>query len=215
MEMTKQRKMLIGVLAVGLLGLVVDRMFLAAPESAAADDSEVIVVEPDGPTPPSLPGTQPRQAPAAAGTADQSESSALPSYASLTERLVQAQQQASETDSGGRADPFALPSQWQADRSKPSTQPETQRKATGQRLTMVFTLDGTVRSVIDGKEELMAVISGGGLDSRAVRVGQKIRVANEGGERQEYVLVEVGPRYVVWLNQSTKERIEMRVDEVL
>ena len=210
MEMNKQRKMLLGVLALGVLGLIVDRVFLSAPQSAGADDSDVIVEVPP-PSPPSVPGNQ--ATPTTPGT--EAESSALPSYASLTERLIRAQEQAEGSETHGRDDPFALPEQWQAERPKQTTQSQPINPTSSQRLTVVFKLDGTVRSLIDGKEELMAVISGGGLDGRAVRVGQKIRVANTIGEQQEYMLVEVGPRFVVWQNQSTKERIEMRVEEVL
>lgn len=218
MEMTKQRKMLLGVLIVGVLGLVVDRFLLAAPESAAADDSDVIIevpAEPAAPALPSLSGSQTAQAPT---TESDDEAATLSSYASLPERLIAAQQLAAHAESEGRDDPFALPPQWRADQTKPLTQsqdPNQEAKATGQRLTVVFTLDGTVRSQIDGKEEMMAVISGGGLDSRAVRLGQKVRVADEGGEMQEYTLVEVGTRYVVWLNQAANERIEMHVEEDL
>ena len=215
MEMTKQRKMLIGVMAVGVLGLVVDRVFLGEPESAAAEDSDIIAEVP-APALPAVPGI--RQTPTPPTAADQGESGSLPSYASLTERLVQAQQQAGDLGSTTREDPFALPPQWQTDQSKPQTSKpdEPQIKPTGERLTTVFRLDGTVRTVIDGdKEELMAVISGGGLNNRAVRIGQKVRVADEGGTMQVYKLVEVGPRFVVWVNEANDERIEMRVEEVL
>ena len=211
MEMTKQRKMLIGVLCAGLFGLMVDRLFLAAPESAAADDSDVIIEAPAPPTIASPIGIQP--APAVAG--DTQATDTLPSYASLTERLITLQQQTNESESQSRDNPFALPAQWQAERSTPQTQEQQpQNTATGQRLTTVFKLDGTVRSLskTDGNEELMAVITGGGLDSRAIRVGQGVRVANEAGVEQSYVLVEVGPRYVVWINKATDERVEMRVE---
>lgn len=211
MEMTKQRKMLIGVLCTGLLGLVVDRLFLATPESAAASEESDVVIEVPAPTGlPALGSGLPTPV-------DNTASSELPSYASLTERLLVAQQNAVDGASNTRADPFDLPAKWQADRSKPATPTESQDTpgVSGQRLTAIFTLDGTVRSVIDEEEEIMAVISGGGLDSRAVRVGQKIRVANANGELEEFVLIEVGSRYVVWKSQMTGERIEMRVEEVL
>jgi hypothetical protein len=211
MEMNKQRKILVGVLCTGVLGLVVDRMFLVGPESAEADDSDVIEQAAAPPTIASPAGSQPALA-VAVGT---QATDTLPSYASLTERLVKAQQQTSETESPERADPFALPDQWQAQRSTPlPLQQEPEDTASGQRLTVVFKLDGTVRSLskVDGKEELMAVITGGGLDSRAIRVGQGVRVADEAGMEQSYVLVEVGPRYVVWTNKATDERIEMRVE---
>jgi len=207
MELTKQRKMLLGVLCIGAVGLAVDRLFLATPQSAEADDRDVVAeVPPPTVAPPA--GSQP--APAA-----EPKSAALPSYASLTQRLVQAQQQASATAGAGRDDPFALPEQWRAEPSKPRAKTPEPASSSSQRLTVVFKLDGTVRSLIDGKEEIMAVISGGGLDGRAVRVGQKIRVANANGTKDEYELVEVGPRYTVWLNEATGERIEMRVEEVL
>lgn len=208
MEMTKQRKMLIGVLCVGVFGLVVDRLFLAAPEQAAADDAEVVaeVVAEVPPTP--LNTSQPVTTTAAEGDA-------LPSYASLTERLIQAQQHQDQQSDHGRSDPFDLPEQWQADRSKPTFQGSQPTQGTGQRLVAMFKLDGTVRSVIDGKEEIMAVISGGGLDGRAIRVGQKIRVTNSTGTHEDFTLIEVGSRYVVWMSETTKQKVEMKVDEVL
>ena len=141
----------------------------------------------------------------------------LPSYASLTERLILAQQHDAEQASDTRSDPFALPEQWQTDRSKPLSQSEDKgtKTASSQRLTAIFKLNGTVRSVIDGNEEIMAVISGGGLTNRAVRVGQKIRVPNDKGVKEEFVLVKIDSRYVVWQSQATNERVEMRVDEDL
>ena len=211
MEMNKQRKMLIGVLCVGLGGLAVDRFVIGSPESAAADDQadEEIVQAP--PAPELVVEEEP--APQTNGE----PSKALPSYASLTERLIVAQgQQATAVEPQDRHDPFALPEQWHSDKSRAPTQ-------TGQgggskqhvHITGLFKLDGTVRSLIDGREEMLAVISGGGLDGRAIRVGQKVRVPYRDGTFDEYVLVEVGSRYVIWKSLGTGERIKMQVEKVL
>ncbi len=207
MEMTKQRKMLIGVLCIGVLGLVVDQLFLGVPQDAAADDGEVVAVVP----PPVTPLSMNQLAPAI----EPKDAEALPSYASLTERLVQAQQQDDPQGEQDRHDPFDLPKQWQTERSKPTFQAEQPTQASGKRLTAVFKLDGTVRSVIDGNEEIMAVISGGGLDGRAIRVGQKIRVTSSTGSHEDFKLMEVGSRYVVWMSETTQQKVEMKVDEVL
>ncbi|MFK7789188.1 MAG: hypothetical protein AB8C95_06830 [Phycisphaeraceae bacterium] len=205
--MTKQRKMLIGVLCLGVSGLVVDRLFLAAPESAAADDGEVIVEVPAEAPP--LPAPQP----VAAQQNEQTDT--LPSYASLAERLVTAQQKQGLQADQTQNDPFDLPAKWQTDRSTPAFEAAQPTQGSGQRLTAVFKLDGTVRSVIDEKEEIMAVISGGGLEGRAIRVGQKIRVTSRSGTYEDYRLIKVGSRFVVWQSETTQETVEMKVDEVL
>lgn len=204
MEMTKQRKMLIGVLCIGLSGLAIDRFFLMTPDTASADDSEESIELPAPLTPSLLTVPEP--------AAVREEGDGLPSYASLTERLVLAQQVESVQGIEASTDPFALPQQWRADRSTPTLEALQPSEGAGQRLSAVFTLDGTVRSVIDDKEEIMAVISGGGLDSRAIRVGQKIRVTNRRGEKEEFKLIEVGSRYVVWKSEKTHKTVEMKVE---
>lgn len=211
MEMTKQRKMLIGVLCIGLSGLAVDRFVLSSPESAAADDQvEEAVVQ----TSPAIkPVVEDEPAPQANGEL----SKALPSYAALTERLLVAQnQQASTVAEQDRQDPFTLPKRWQSDKSSAPTQSD---KGVGSkqhtRITTLFKLDGTVRTLINGREEMLAVISGGGLDGRAIRVGQKIKVPYGDGTSDDYELVEVGSRYVIWKSRGTGERIKMQVEKVL
>lgn len=207
MQMNKQRKMLIGVLCLGLGGLAVDRLLLSAPDSAVAEQEDVV----DLATPPidanladaALQGQDPRSA---------IDADALPSYASLTERLVLAQQQQTEAPVSGRDDPFAVPKQWQA--QQPETLVKAQEGSPKQhRIASFFKLDGTVRSLNNGKEELLAVISGGGLDGVAIRVKQRIRVPNSDGPPEEYELVEVGSRYVVWYAIGTDERIRMNVEQ--
>lgn len=209
MAMNKQRKMLIGVLLLGVGGLGVDRFILGTPDAAAADDSDSAEQAP--------PEFEPIVAEETTPDADDEQGGALPSYASLTERLVLAQErQAAAIESNERDDPFSLPEQWQSDKSKPQV-PAGDSQASAKRVHIngVFKLDGTVRSVIDGKEEMLAVISGGGLDGRAIRIGQKIRIPNRDGSSEEYLLVEVGSRYVVWKSLGGGERIVMKVDEVL
>lgn len=211
MEMTKQRKMLVGVLCLGLGGLAVDRFVIGSPESASASE-EVVVA--DVQTPPALePAVVDEPTPQTHGE----PSKALPSYASLTERLIAAQnQQETAIVQHDRQDPFALPKQWQSDKSSVPTQ---SNGSTGSkqrvRITGLFKLDGTVRSLIDSREEMLAVISGGGLDGRAIRIGQQIKVPYGDGSSDTYELVEVGSRYVVWKSLGTGERIKMQVEEVL
>ena len=208
MELTKQRKLLIGVLCLGLGGLAVDRFVLGSPESASADE-EVITIEAPADLQPST-----EQTPALAAAGEPVK--ALPSYASLTQRLVQAQQQAGPehlADAG--SDPFAMPQQWQIEEARPSSPSNTAPNAKTHRITTLFKLDGTVSTSIDGKDEMLAVISGGGLDGRAIRVGQKVRVADGKGAYDIYKLIRVGSRFVVWQLEGTEEEITMRVEEVL
>jgi hypothetical protein len=208
MEMTKQRKMLIGVLCLGLGGLAVDRFVLGSPETASASD-EVITIE------------APLEEKPAADQANASNAAgepvnALPSYASLTQRLIQAQDQAGpDPNAGQNNDPFALPEQWQAEAAEPINQTTAQPAVQAHRITKLFRLDGTVSTNIDGKDEMLAVISGGGLDGRAIRVGQKVRVADGNGSYRIYTLIRVGSRFVVWQPEGTQEEITMRVEEVL
>lgn len=206
MEMNKQRKMLVGVLCLGLGGLVVDRFVIGAPEAAAAAEGELADVVP--------PELEPVTIETPSSRAEDQPAKALPSYASLTERLLVAQaQQVADPQGASREDPFALPPQWQSDKTTPPTQRDPNPDP--DRISDLFKLDGTVRSVIDGKEELLAVISGAGLDGRAIRVGQKVRVPNNDGTYDLYELVEVGTRYVTWLSERSQKRITMRVEEVL
>ena len=211
MEMTKQRKMLIGVLCLGLGGLAVDRFILGAPESAAADDEIITIQEPQ--TPSTLqPLAELNPGPEAPGEAPK----ALPSYASLTQRLIQAKAQAGDpTLAGQQADPFALPEQWQSAKTRPRQEEPLDPAEKEHVISGVFKLDGTVRSLIDEREELLAVISGGGLDGRAIRLGQVVHVSNDRGSHDKYQLVEIGTRYVVWLALDGGDRIRMQVEEDL
>jgi|GEM_PF-2375597 len=217
MEMTKQRKMLIGVLCVGIGGLAVDRFVLSTPQSASADDEVLIIESPDAPPPPLQPSAPGTIVPGA-GEPDEggADAATLPSYASLTERLVKAQAlQGQHELAPESADPFRVPDQWQAEKSAPQNEEVVAATPSGQRLKAVVKLDGTVRSVIDGKEELMAVITGGSYKGRAVRIGQKVRIPIGNEMYEEYELVEVGARYVVWRSAQTQQTIEMRVAKVL
>ncbi|MBX2852737.1 MAG: hypothetical protein KTR15_13455 [Phycisphaeraceae bacterium] len=208
MELTKQRKVLVGVLCLGLGGLVVDRFVLGSPETASAGD-EVITVE-------APPAAEPLAGQAPEPDVTSEPVQALPSYSSLTRRLIQAQEQAgpaAHTDQND--DPFALPKQWQVELANPLNQPASDPATQTHRISGLFKLDGTVRTSIDGKDEMLAVISGGGLDGRAIRVGQKVRVPDGKGSHKIYKLIRVGSRFVVWQPEGTQEEITMRVEEVL
>ena len=208
MEMTKQRKMLVGVLCLGIGGLAVDRFVLGAPETASADD-EVITAQAPLET---EPAAEQAPEPGAAGGSIK----ALPSYSSLTQRLVQAQEQAgADPQAGQQDDPFALPERWRVEESRPINQAAPDPVAKTHRISTLFRLDGTVSTSIDGKEEMLAVISGGGLEGRAIRVGQKVRVPDGNGSYDIYTLIRVGSRLVVWQPEGTQEEIIMRVEEVL
>ena len=211
MEMTKQRKMLIGVLCLGLGGLAVDRFVLGAPESASASDEVVTIQGPQAP-----PALQPLAELAPEPETTGEAPKALPSYASLTQRLIEAKAQAGDpTPTDQEADPFALPEQWRAAKQRPTKQEPVNPTAREHAISRLIKLDGTVRSEIDDKEELLAVISGGGLDGRAFRLEQVIRVPNANGLHDQYQLIEIGSRYVVWGALDGGDRIRMEVEEDL
>lgn len=211
MELTKQRKILIGVLLVGLSGLGIDRLFLAAPENALASEQAVVELLTDD-----ISQVQDSAILANAAVEQALLDDGLPSYAALTDRLIDAQRAMPKAivDEAVR-DPFALPQKWQADPATPTFAASPATEQAANQLNAVFKLDGTVRSVIDGKAEIMAVISGGGLAGQAIRVGQNIRVTYRSGSYEDFTLVEVGSRFVVWKSNTTNERLEMKVDEVL
>lgn len=207
MEMTKQRKMLAGIMVLGLCGLALDRFVIGAPDAAEAEMEEITF---------EAPAFEPvaEDEPEPEVTGEQAKT--LPSYSSLTERLLRAQEQGSAgVIPQGREDPFALPEQWQTDKTRPGIKQQEEPGQDDQQITRLFKLDGTVRSMINGKEEMLAVISGGGLDGRAIRIGQKVRVPGDNGTQDQYELVEVGSRYVIWKSQRTGKRIVMQVEEVL
>ncbi|MEM6504543.1 MAG: hypothetical protein AAF711_03660 [Planctomycetota bacterium] len=205
MEMTKQRKVLLGIIAAGLVALLVDRFVIGLPDSAEAAMQDISFETQEL-------GPAAEDEPVAEIPALDAE--VLPSYAGLTERLIEAQS-TMEQDTAGREDPFALPEQWRTDKTKPLIDQETPVDTSDQEITRIFKLDGTVRSLIDEKEEMLAVISGGGLDGRAIRIGQKIRVPTDNGPPVEFKLVEVGSRYVIWKSERTGNRIVMQVEQVL
>ena len=214
MAMTKQRKMLIGVLCLGLGGLAVDRFVIGMPDSASASEQEV--AEPVEQAPPAFtPSTASTPEPEQAAPGGDEAAQTLPSYALLSERLAVATQK-TQPQSGQREDPFALPKPWQSDRATSQATPGEEAGTQEQvRFNERFKLDGTVRSNINGKDELLAVITGEGLDSRAIRKGQVLRVPNPDGVAEAFQLVEVGPRIVVWKLLRTEELIEMQVEEDL
>ncbi|MEM9346541.1 MAG: hypothetical protein AAGB26_07980 [Planctomycetota bacterium] len=205
MEITKQRKVLLGIIVVGLCALVVDRFVIGPPDSAEAAMDDISF---------ETPAFEPASEDESVAEIPAADAKVLPSYASLTERLIEVRS-AMEQDNAGREDPFALPEQWQTDKGKPAIEQETPVDTSDQEITRIFKLDGTVRSLIDEKEEMLAVISGGGLDGRAIRIGQKIRVPTDIGPPVEFKLVEVGSRYVIWKSERTGNRIVMQVEEVL
>lgn len=199
MEMNKQRKMLIGVLALGLGGLGLDRLVLAPPESASADDGSLAMGGTDAgdSSVPAIPGIEIADPVAQAAEAID-QALALPSYASLTERLIQAQtEQAAVALSGDQShDPFALPDSWQgkqttADVEQP-TGPGPDAKDKG--FLDRYTLDGTF---ISGSGR-RAVISG-----RAVRRGQTV---------EGYRLARIEARWVSWQTPEGKALVMQAPD---
>ena len=108
MELTKQRKILIGVLGVGLLGLAVDRFVLGLPAEANA---AATVVNP----PVAAADPQPvagGQGTAAAARVSGNATTALPDYTALTQRLDALGQTAAQDAAGSGRDLFAEPEAW-------------------------------------------------------------------------------------------------------
>jgi len=217
MEMTKQRKMLIAVLVIGLGGLALDRFVLGTPESASADAGDVpIHAAQPGPPPPAQSTAIATASPTPGGD-DVEQVESLPSFASLTERLIaaQAQQQTQEQDF---SDPFNVPADWSPQRVETTNQTTAvvQQVAPLQEyLLNQYRLDSTSRVATNGQDELLAVVASGQSRGRFLRVGDYVDVrytsptSGVGEQVERFTLVEVGNRYVVW--QSTTQEPQLRI----
>lgn len=206
MQMTKQRKMLVGVLCVGLGALALDRLVLAPPDSASADQAQPAPTDADaaGPTGALLSrqANEPEQQ-------QNNDTASLPSYASLTERLVAYQsaqtaqaQQANDTPTPDAAqdpsDPFAVPNDWAPRAPRPSAPtPAQTRDAAGQagqaflarhRLAATLNDAGKQRAVVDGR--LMMI----------------------GDELDGYKLIQINPRWVIWESLDGKHAVVMHTE---
>lgn len=205
MEMTKQRKILIVTAGLGLGGLVLDRLVLGPPESASADQAPAAAEQA---APPAL---QPEQKVQPGEKPDQP---ALPSFASLTERLIQTSQQAPQTEN---SDPFQLPAGWQTTAlSDPASQQQTQNLAAdtqyAKRLRDQYKFYGTTNLRIEGKDVRLAVIKRVGQSQQFLPVAHVIRVdtgvSTPDGEKiyESYQLEKMGSREVYWVSVDDPTR---------
>lgn len=203
MEMNKQRKILVGVLATGLIGLVLDRLVLAPPDEASAelvDMQEIAALEDesdsDSSALPALDIAGSTEAPN-----EQGESSGvLPTYASLTQRLVDVQATRHATDPSDQKahDPFTLPGHWLP---KSAEEPAPEPAAAVTRGDDVFLgkhrLDGTFRH----GEQQRAVVNG-----LAMSVGDVVA---------GYRLIRVSSRWVQWEPVDGGRVLTMRASDDL
>lgn len=218
MEMTKQRKMLLSVLGLGLGLLVLDRFVLSAPDSASADLRPDIPQQAVAPAPEVPAPDQPEPG------VDTGPS--LPSYATLTERLIAAQSSGSAHPGGADGqpaeadDPFQLPKDWRPAAADPvpgvkRTAP-TQDTKSAQLLLNSYRLEGTYRSINGEQVEKLAVVSG-----KPMRIGDTVQVDPSGpgvtsGASRFYMLVDIDTesRTVTWESSDKKLRVVMHTDKL-
>lgn len=223
MAITKQQKMLIGVVVAGVCALAADRFLIGPPESASASQGaaispEAIAANPLVPQAAEVPGatTTNAQDPATPG-------SSLPSFESLTQRLIKAQTtQATQTEPQAQHDPFGLPAGWDKRPTQQAIDAQPKPESTvPEPLLSQYKLDGTYRSVVDGQVKSFAVING-----HVMSLGQgiKVRLAQPlaGSESMVEVfrLIKVrtadkGPSKVVWESTVDYRLIEMSAPSVL
>ncbi len=208
MEMTKQRKLLLVVAGLGLGGLAVDKLLLGPPESAKAD---VKAVAQQAPAPVQQPPTdQPGDGPS------EGEQKALPSYATLTERLIETADRTAPRQTG---DPFAMPADWAPVITNTPGRPEQARdNEWSRRLLAQYKFYGTTTLEVEGEEVQLAVIRKGKMGQQFGQLGHMIRV--ETGKKTQrgepeyemYQLVKIDPRKVVWRSiENTEQTVEMQI----
>lgn len=107
MELTKKRKIMIGVMAVGIAALAVDRFALGPPAEARAAATARPAESPQA-------SSQPTSAPATATdpTGATDIKTALPDYTGLTQRLAELQKSDVGIDPSTSRDLFAEPPDW-------------------------------------------------------------------------------------------------------
>ena len=190
MEMTKQRKLLIGVLCFGVFGLVVDRFLLAPPESASADDSSEVQADADVADAPGLGIAAPETV-----EEPQREASSLPSYASLTERLLALQSsqlaQTPPAEQGGD-DPFALPKDWSA---KPAMQQTPDQAPGGDATDQAFLAKNRLVATLNDRGKQRAVVG-----DNLMKIGDKL---------DGYTLIQIAPRRVIWQSRDGQRAVVM------
>ena len=196
MALTKQRKILGSVMALGLGALALDRLVIGPPEQASATQ------------PIQAPVTEP-QAPGEAGADAEAKASleeGLPSFESLTQRLITASESAEASRAGG--DPFALPDGWQTAAELAATPQPRDQSVFAEKLLDDYRLSGIAKS----GDEHLAVING-----LPIRVGQPVRL-QVGDEAVIFELIEIDHehRKAVWRSRAEEpEVVVMSVPNVL
>lgn len=180
MELTKQRKMLIGILGTGILGLVVDRFVLAPPEMASADFIGAEDLTADEKSVDRLLSEKPEE---------RIDRQALPSFESLTERLIAVQsrqvRQTSQSEIGH--DPFAVPEDWQpASAPEPVSEGEFELEDmdSGQNQDQQFLAQHRLDSTFRTAKQFRAVV-----DRKTLSLGDTLA---------GYRLVQINSRWVLW-----------------
>lgn len=210
MQMTKQRKLLVGVLCAGLGALTLDRLVLAPPESASADQAQPVAADASPAAPSGTLLNRQDDAPDADGEQD---ASALPSYASLTERLlalqsaqtVQVQQTVgllepdAEQSLQGPADPFAVPEDWAPQAQQHSAPPPAQTQDAAGKAEQAFL----------ARHRLAATLNDAGRQ-RAVVDGKLMTI---GDELDGYKLIRINPRWVIWESLDGKHAAVMHTEQ--
>lgn len=184
MKVTRERKILCGVMAIGLLALVIDRATGgggADPQSPAADGSDAAVVQPAAAI------TSPRPTPALANPA----ATCPAANASLSTRIAALAK--SDVPAGSRRaafrDPFHIPKPWADNLAPPRIPTPSAAARVEHRLTAVV-LDGRrSRAVIDGS---------------LLRVGQSVSGYTLVGVTQDLAVLERGSsRLLLKLERGT------------
>ena len=149
-------------------------------------------------------------------TAGDVEPEALPSYATLTERLIATADPATDQQPG---DPFAMPAGWgTVITDTPSGSEQAQDTEWAKRLLAQYKFYGTTTLELEGQEVQLAVIQKAGVGQQFGQVGHTIRVetgqtSEQGEEMYElYRLVKIEPRKVIWTSIAKPDRaVEMQI----
>jgi len=205
--MTKQRKVLAGIMCAGLGLLALDRLVLAPPQTASADVTDDTAASVAGPglAGSVLDGSSPDAAPD--NTSDNSEAGnvqTLPSFTGLNQRLASTRPaQAAQSEPGDASnDPFALPERWAPERPdppRPQPQPQTTQDSEALEADRAFVESHTLEAVLDAGGTQHAVV-----DRRLLKLGDEL-----GG----YRLVRINARWVLWESVDGSRAVIMRLED--
>jgi len=158
MEQTRKRKILIGVLGVGLTALVCDRFVLGPPSEAhAAATSVAQAIEEQAPS-----AASSATLPAARPPASVTDRAALPDYTGLAQRLQRLQRETAEPPPATGRDLFAEPADWAPKAVTREPEPEARGPiADPQAFLAQYRLESIqIQSVSDTRKVTVATING-------------------------------------------------------